>query len=216
MIARLVRWLGLDRGEPAVRSDRWVVIDTETSGLDPDRDRLIAIGGVAVDEHGALPGDSFEVVLQSDAGSSEANIMLHGIGRGAQASGVPAAQALAAFRHWAGEAPRVGFHVDFDRIVLERAFAKAGIDDEPRPWLDLAPLAAALEPRAKRYGAHSLDDWLAAFGIECSVRHNAAADAFATAELLLRLKSMASRQGARGFDALATVARQNKWLGDAD
>jgi DNA polymerase III subunit epsilon len=215
MIARLQRWLGLGR-EPLPRGERWVVLDTETSGLDPDRDRLIAIGGVALDRAGLLPGDSFEVVLQSDAGSSDANIMLHGIGRGAQAAGVPAAQALRAFRDWAADAPRVGFHADFDRVVLERAFARAGIDDEPRPWLDLAPLASALEPRARRYGAHSLDDWLAAFGIECTVRHNAAADAFATAELLLRLRSMAAKQGAHGFDALAKVARQNKWLGDAD
>ncbi len=216
MIARLQRWLGLDRVKPDVRSERWVVLDTETSGLDPNRDRLIAIGGVAVDEGGVLPGDSFEVVLRSDAGSSASNIVLHGIGRDAQANGVPAAEALAAFRDWARAAPRIGFHVDFDRIVLARAFAQAGIDDAPRRWLDLAPLAAALEPHAERYGAHSLDDWLAAFGIECTVRHNAAADALATAELLLRLKSMAARQGARGFGALARVARQKKWLGTAD
>jgi len=216
MIARLQRWLGFDRARPAIRSDRWVVLDTETSGLDPGRDRLIAIGAIAVDKGGVLPGDSFEVVLQSDAGSSAQNIVLHGIGRGAQANGVPAATALAAFRDWAGEAPRVGFHVDFDRVVLARAFAHAGVDDRDCPWLDLAPLAAALEPHANRYGAHSLDDWLAAFGIECTVRHNAAADALATAELLLRLKSMAAKQGASGFGGLAKVARQKKWLGNAD
>jgi DNA polymerase-3 subunit epsilon len=216
MMPRLARWLGLERRSAPVRADRWVVVDTETSGLDPDRDRLIAIGGVAVDEAAVLPGDSFEVVLRSAAGSSASNIMLHGIGRGAQASGVPAAEALAAFRDWAADSPRVGFHADFDRIVLSRAFASAGVDDDPRPWLDLAPLAAALDPTANRYGAHSLDDWLAAFGIECAVRHNAAADSFATAELLLRLRAMAARQGARGFESLVKVARQNKWLGTAD
>jgi len=216
MMARLRRWLGLDRPQRGARSQRWIVLDTETSGLDPDRDRLIAIGGVAVDEGGALPGDSFEVVLRSDTGSSASNIVLHGIGRGAQANGVPAAEALAAFRDWARDAPRVGFHVDFDRIALARAFAQAGIADAPCEWLDLAPLAAALEPHAKRYGAHSLDDWLAAYGIECTVRHNAAIDALATAELLLRLRSMAAKQGASGFGALAKVARQKQWLGNAD
>ena len=215
MIERLARWLGVGRSEPAARSQRWVVVDTETSGLDPDRDRLIAIGGVAFSDGGVVPGDSFEIVLRSDAASSVSNIVLHGIGRAAQAAGVPAGDALAAFRDWAGDSPRVGFHVDFDRVVLNRAFAHVGLDDARVPWLDLAPLAAALEPRARRYGAHGLDDWLAAFGIECVVRHNAAADALATAELLLRLKSIAERQGAHGFDALAKVGRQNKWLGNA-
>jgi DNA polymerase-3 subunit epsilon len=216
MIARLSRWLGLASGRPAAQSDRWVVLDTETSGLDPDRDGLIAIGAVAVDDGGVLPGDSFEIVLRGERATSASNIMLHGIGRGAQAAGVAPDEALAAFRNWAADAPRVGFHADFDRVVLARAFAQAGLDDASVAWLDLAPLAAALDPEATRRGAHSLDDWLAAFGIECVERHNAAADALATAELLLRLRSMASRQGARGFGALARVARQKKWLGNAD
>jgi DNA polymerase-3 subunit epsilon len=216
MIARLQRLFARVRGKPQARSSRWVVLDTETSGLDPDRDRLLAIGGVAVDDDGLLPGDSFEIVLRSDAGASESNIVLHGIGRGAQAAGVAPAHALAAFAGWAADSPRVAFHAQFDRIALARAFERAGLEDAAVPWLDLSPLAAALEPRASRYGTHSLDDWLAAFGIECLVRHNAAADAFATAEMLLRLRSMAARQGAKGFDALVKVARQNKWLGNAD
>ena len=32
---------------------RWVVIDCETSGLDPEQDELLAIGGVAVRVEGA-------------------------------------------------------------------------------------------------------------------------------------------------------------------
>ncbi len=85
------------------------------------------------------------------------------------------------------------------------------MDDSP--WLDLAPLAASLVPDALKRGGGSLDEWLAAFGIECPLRHNAAADALATAELLLRLRAIAARQGTHGFDAMARVARQRKWLG---
>ena len=97
-----------------------------------------------------------------------------------------------------------------------RAFARAGhCRPTTAPWLDLAALAAALVPDASRYGDRSLDDWLAAFGIECTIRHNAAADALATAELLLRLRAIAAKQGARGFDALVRAARQQKWLGNA-
>jgi hypothetical protein len=89
------------------------------------------------------------------------------------------------------------------------------------PWnyplfLAISPLAAALVPEAYRYGGRSLDDWLAAFGIECTIRHNAAADALATAELLLRLRSLAGRQGTRGHAGLMKVARQQKWLAGCD
>lgn len=51
-------------------------------------------------------------------------------------------------------------------------------------WLDLEPLAAVLLAEVK---AHALDDWMQHFGIRCAKRHNAAADALVTAELLLHL-----------------------------
>jgi len=213
----LRRWLGGGRREAAGRAlpERWVVVDTETSGLDPERDRLLAIGGVAVDGDGICIGDSFEIVLRSTASGDAENIALHGIGHGAQAAGTPVPEALAAYRDWAADAPHVGFHADFDRAVLRGAFAAAGLPAENRPWLDLAPLSQALVPDACRYGNRALDDMLAAFGIECTIRHNAAADALATAELLLELRAIAARQGTRGFDALVRAARQGKWLGGA-
>ena len=216
-LASLQRWLGGRRGQRAAEAPtgRWIVVDTETSGLDPARDRLLAIGGVAVDDEGIALDDSFEIVLQSAPAPDASNVVIHGIGYGAQAAGVPAPAALAAFHDWAAGAPRVGFHADFDRAVLRVACAAAGAPADDAPWLDLAPLAAALMPEAQRYGGRSLDDWLAAFGIECTIRHNAASDALATAELLLRLRGIAATQGTRGFDALRAAARQQKWLGNA-
>jgi DNA polymerase III subunit epsilon len=216
-LAALQRWLGGRRGPDAADNltGRWIVVDTETSGLDPEHDRLLAIGGVAVDGDGILLDDSFEIVLKSEGGNDASNVTIHGIGYGAQAAGVPAPAALAAFSDWAAGAPRVGFHTDFDRTVLRLAYAGSGIHTDDAPWLDLAALAAALVPEAQRYGGRSLDDWLAAFGIECTIRHNAAADALATAELLLRLRGIAAAQGVRGFAALRATARQQKWLGNA-
>ncbi len=213
-LASLRRWLGRDA--LATPAGRWVVVDTETSGLDPEHDRLLAIGAVAVDDDGILLDDSFEIVLKGDPSGDAANIVVHGIGHGAQAAGVPARSALDQYCKWAADAPRVGFHTDFDRAVLRVAFAGAGLPADDRPWLDLAPLAGALVPEAYRYGGRSLDDWLAAFGIECTIRHNAASDALATAELLLRLRAIAAKQGTRGFAALVKAARAQKWLGNAD
>jgi DNA polymerase-3 subunit epsilon len=192
---------------------RWVVIDTETSGLDPQRDALLAIGAVVVQSDGIVLNDSFEVVLRSDAPGDTANVVVHGIGRDAQAGGVPPPDALAAFERWRAGAPCVGFHAEFDRAVLRRALRASGIDASESGWLDVAPLAAALLPEAHRRGVRSLDEWLETLGIRCELRHNAAADALATAELLLRLRAIAARQGSTGFAALARTARQHQWLG---
>ena len=77
--------------------------------------------------------------------------------------------------------------------------------------VDLAPLAGALVPDAQPLRRRSLDDWLAAFGIERTIPDNAAADALATVELLLRLRSAGGPAGTRGHAGLTKVARSQKW-----
>ena len=191
---------------------RLVVVDTETSGLDPERDDLLSIGAVAVDGAGILPDDSFEVVLRNRPAGDASNVVVHGIGYGAQAAGVPAPEALASFHAYLAGARCVGFHADFDRKVLRRACAAAGVPFDERPWLDLAYLAGSLRPETSARGGRSLDDWMTVFDIETAARHSAAGDALATAELLLRLRSLAAAQGARGFDGMLGVAKQQKWL----
>lgn len=207
----LARWFGKEASGGAP-DGRVVVIDTETSGLDPERDDLLAIGAVAVDGSGILLDDSFEVVLRNKPAGDASNVVVHGIGYQAQATGVPATEALAAFREYVADARCVGFHADFDRKVLRRACEAARVPFDDRPWLDLAYLAGALQPETYRKGGRSLDDWMAKFNIENTSRHNAAGDALATAELLLRLRSMAIAQGARGFKGLLDAAKQQKWL----
>ncbi len=206
---RLGAWFARAPDEP----ERWVVVDTETSGLDPERDALLAIGAVAVDADGIRMADSFEVVLRNQAAGDAANVVIHGIGYGAQSSGVPPADALPAFAAYVGAAPCVGFHTGFDRAVLERACIAANAGPMTAAWLDVAELAAALHPEQHNRGNRSLDDWLTRYAIDTSSRHSAAGDALATAELLLRLRALAAAQGNRGFAALARMARQHRWLG---
>lgn len=196
-------------------AQRWVVLDVEASGLDPRRDRLIAVAALAVQAHGAtariVPGDSFEVVLRQppEADPDRENILLHGIGVAAQQRGVEPAEGLAALADYLGDAPVIGFHVAFDRMLIERA---CRAHRRPRPgnaWMDLAHLAEVVAPEVK---ARSLDEWMAHFGIECARRHEAAADALATAELLLVLYPRAVAQAGPGFAALQRLAGQRRWL----
>ena len=208
----LRRWAHRDARE-AHDAWRWVVIDTETTGLDPDADALLAIGGVGVDARGIRAEDSFEVVVRHAGSLDAANVVVHGLGRETLDSGVPAGVALDALQRWTNGAPCIGFHSEFDRRVLDRAAKLAGMPRVAGPWLDLAPLAALLHPEVLNKGSGALDDWLAALQIVCASRHNAASDALASAELLLALRSLAAMQGARRFDELVALTRSGRWLG---
>ncbi len=198
---------------------RWVVLDVETSGLDARRARLLAIAALGVHRAGRewriVPADSFEVVLRYDAEEAGApdrdNILLHGIGVGAQREGVERAEALRRFRAFAGDAPLVAFHAAFDRTMIERACRREGLPEPGNPWLDLEPLAGVLMPQVR---ARSLDEWMAELAIPCVARHEAAADTLATAELLLRLTPRLSAEiGHGGFAAAQRLAAQRRWVG---
>ena len=197
---------------PEVR--RWIVLDVETSGLNPHSDRLLAIAAVALDvspdfERIAIViGDSYEAVLKQDLPSSKDNILVHHIGAQAQADGRPPIEVLEEFRAWLGDCPLLAFHSAFDEAMLGRAYALAGLKPLQNEWLDIEPLAkiTGVNPSLR-----ALDDWLGHFGIECAVRHQAAADTFATAELLMRLWPYLKRE-ASSWSSLRNIARQASWI----
>lgn len=208
MLDWLKRALGSAPADPA--STRWIVVDVETSGMDPAAHGLIALGAVAMHADGhVIPADSLELVVRQKSASSKDNILVHGIGVAAQLEGEEPVRATRRFLDFVDACPLLAFHAPFDRGFLARAvkiFVNQPFDN---PWLDLAVLAATLEPKAH---CKSLDEWLTHYGIPVSARHSAAGDAFATALLAARLLPEARRQGARDFNALVKIERSARWV----
>lgn len=213
----MARWLQRVVGRrDASDPGRWVVLDVEASGLDAARDRLLAIAAVALhidDDRARIAlADSFEIVLrqpEADAAPDKANILLHHIGVAAQRGGVDAAEAIGAFTRFVANSPLLGFHVAFDRLLIERTFAACRLPLPHNPWLDIEPLAAVLMPQVK---ARALDEWLAHFGIRCLQRHHAMADALASAELLLHLWPRLRKESATSVGTAARLAARRRWL----
>jgi DNA polymerase-3 subunit epsilon len=162
---------------------------------------------VAVREGRVAHADAFGAVLQQAEASPVANILVHGIGAEAQLAGRAQGEALAEFVRYAGASPAVAFHAAFDRALLRRAIPAW----QPR-WLDLAQLAPALFPSHAK-SCTSLDDWLAAFAIAHPARHDAMADAYATAQLLLVLLAASEHQGLATAGELFAAERNRRWLG---
>lgn len=190
---------------------RAVVLDVESSGLDPHRDRLISIAAIAVRGGLVRQDESYGAVLRQEKPSAAENIVIHGIGGGAQAEGVEPSRALAGFLAFAGKDPLVGFHANFDRVLIGRA-ADAALGLVPEnAWFDLAAIAPALFP-AHADRSRSLDDWLERFGIENYRRHDALADALATAQLLLVVLAEARRRGLSDWAQLAGLQSDQRLL----
>jgi len=195
-------------------SGRVVVVDVETTGLSLANDHLIAIGAVAINSGRIAIADSFGVVLRQETESDKANILVHGIGGSAQRAGLPPEEALLAFLEYLDGAPLFAFHVAFDETMLRKACKRfLGIGFR-HTWVDLAYLLPELFPDyANKY--HALDDWLAHFSIGNDARHNALADALATAQLGLIALRAARAERATDFKALQDMEKAQRWLNAA-
>lgn len=213
-IARRAAWQALPAADLSLPFDqgRYVVIDVESTGLDMRRDRLIAIGAVAVVDGRIHLADSFEIVLRQAQVSAKNNILIHGIGGQRQREGIEPAEALLRFLDYLGPSPLVAFHVAFDEVMIRRACKQyLGFGFYRHPWLDLAYVMPGLLPEQTRKH-RALDHWTAHFGIGNYARHNALADALATAQLFLAALPLSRAQGMSHYRALQDLAKAQHWL----
>jgi DNA polymerase-3 subunit epsilon len=212
-VQRLDAWRGLPESSLSdeFRAARLVVVDVETTGLDLNRDRLIAIGACAVENGQVVIADSFEIVLRQDKVSGKDNILIHGIGGEAQREGEEPVEALLRFLDFLGKSPLVAFHVTFDQTMIKRAVKEYLGFEFNHPWLDLAYVMPGLLPEyARRYRA--LDDWSGHFRISNFARHSALADALATAQLFLCALPLAESKRSTSYRNLQDLEKAQRWV----
>jgi DNA polymerase-3 subunit epsilon len=184
---------------------RFVVVDCETTGLDPRRDRIVSIGAVAVQEEQIVLGDCFEVLLRVT--HNTAATLVHGITRAEARFGMQERDALLAFLAYLGDGVIVGHHIAHDLAMLNAACRRQFDLELQNRHLDTLGLTLHLE-RDGAFGHEaplegtSLDALCTRFRIVPYDRHTAPGDAFLTAQILLRLLRYAERQGRRHLAAL--------------
>lgn len=178
----------------ALNGARLVVLDLETSGLDFQHDEILSIGAVAIDTGILSMADQFECTVFRPTHRASQATLLHEITPGEINHGVPADDALLGLMEFAGYCVFLAFHAGFDQRMLKRGLRQDLNHRLQHRFLDVAELAPMLFPEAAQQ-CSTLDDWQNHFHLDNSERHNAAADAQATAEILLILLNRAAKQG---------------------
>lgn len=177
---------------------RFVVLDSETTGLDPRRDRIVTIGAVAVVNGEILIEDSFEAMVKLDYNSSA--VTVHGVTREESLAGMEEREALAKFREYLGDGVIVGHHIGHDVETFNTGYERHFGWRMENPSLDTMELTLHLE-RDGAFGEQeqirdfSLDGLCAMFHIVPHDRHTAAGDAFITALVFQRLLRLAGKCG---------------------
>jgi DNA polymerase-3 subunit epsilon len=181
-----------------VEDVRFVVLDLETTGLNPAADAIVTIGAVGVRSGEIVLEDSFSALLKVAENTSA--VTVHGVTRDQSVTGLDEEVALERFLDYLKDGVIVGHHIGHDITAVN-----TGCD---RHWkgallnrsLDTMDLTLHLErdgafadrPAIRRF---TLDALCEMFGVVPHDRHTAAGDAFITAQVFLRLVRLASRLG---------------------
>ena len=66
--------------ETSLRKQRWVVVDLETSGLNLNRDQVLSIGAMVIEDGAIDLGQAFERTLLRTDNPLTPSVLLHGLG----------------------------------------------------------------------------------------------------------------------------------------
>lgn len=177
------------------RSQRYVVADIETTGLDLNRDRVVSIAALRVVEGRIHLREIFNRLINPGQYIPPTSIKIHGIVPDMVSEAGSAGEVLDDFMAFLGADILVGHHARFDVHFLNKGMRRRYGIRLQNLVLDTVPMcrAIAFPPHHYPYGIDldnvpsSLDDVARHFGVDIHERHTALGDALATAMILQRI-----------------------------
>ena len=140
-------WLLYHLGDPAFRfmfdappANEWVSLDCETTGLNVRTDEIISIGAVRIVGNRILTSERFEVLVRPERGVSPQSVRIHRLRERDVAQGLPIDEAMKQLMHFIGSRPLVGYYLEFDVALLNRAIFPLLGQGLPQPKIEVSAL----------------------------------------------------------------------------
>jgi CBS domain-containing protein len=171
-----------------------MVVDTETTGLDPAKARLVEIAAVPMSAGRLDPGSARCRRVRPDAPIPAAATAVHGIDDEAVRDAPGFREGWADFAALLRERIVIGHAIGFDMAMLRQECARAGLAWAQPRCLDTRLLAQAARPDLAGHSIEQLAAWL---GVTVAERHSALGDAVTTGRIFLALLPHLRERGVR-------------------
>jgi len=173
---------------------RAVAIDTETTGLDARKARIVEIAAVRVNGLEVEGVAAVQQLLNPNIPIPESASHIHGLTE-RDLEVAPRFNVIGtALQDLFDEAVVIGHNIGYDLAVLDREYAVAGLAWTMPRFLDVRALARLAHPDLANYGLETLCEWL---GVDISRRHRALPDALGAAQVFVRLVPLLRARGIR-------------------
>ena len=191
----MLNWLKFNKNYPAFwkkylenidkKSNRFVVLTTDTSGYDVNKNTILSLGAIAVKNDKIVVGDTFEVVVRRTALTekyvdNDRDFLKN-------ENEVSEAFAIEAFVNFVSNATLIGHRIDFDIEIINVALKKIGCSELKNEALDLEVMFRKLKHISddKQIEIKSI---LETFEVEKVDRNSTILDAYDLAIVFLKLK----------------------------
>jgi DNA polymerase-3 subunit alpha (Gram-positive type) len=176
-----------------------VVIDIETTGLDPKYDAITEIGAVKIKNRKVV--DTFQTFVNPEIPIPEKITKLTGIDDSMVRDAPPINEVLDDLRNFCGDSALAAHNVPFDFGFINEKVK--GLNWEiNNPIIDTLALSRELIKDLKRHGLNYVAKY---FGIALDNHHRAYHDAMATGEILIRLFDILENMGVRTLSEINTT-----------
>ena len=171
-----------------LETTRFVVFDTETTGLQPKTDKILSIGCVAITNGVIDVGDTFERYLIQNQFNPD-TVKIHGILKNGTIVKVSQHDAIIQFLDYIKNAILVAHHAAFDIAMINQALKQMALPKLKNKVIDTGQLYKKSK-YVKDQKHYSLDALCNLFKITMHDRHTASGDAYLTAVLFLKLSAL--------------------------
>ncbi len=183
-------------------ANRFIVIDTETTGLDLKKDKILSIGAVVIEQNHININERFECYIEQ-AYFSSASVRIHGIMKHGDQKKMTEKEAVEKFLEFVKGDIIVGHHVCFDIRMINKALDAHGIKKLNNKVLDTGYLYRKLKPFSgypDQVKQLSLDDLCDDLQISKKGRHTASGDALITALAFMKIRKKLLNENIRRLD----------------
>ncbi|VUZ26117.1 DNA polymerase III PolC-type [uncultured Comamonas sp.] len=101
----------------------WVALDCETTGLNTRSDQIISVGAVRIVGDRILTSQRLELLIRAEKTVSADSVRVHRLRQQDLRDGLPLDAAMRQLLHFIGSRPLVGYYLEFDVAMLNRAVA---------------------------------------------------------------------------------------------
>ncbi|SNR58473.1 3'-5' exonuclease [Lutibacter flavus] len=174
-----------------IEDTRFVIFDTETTGLDLEKDRILSIGAIGVFNNTIDVADNFEVYITQNEFNTE-TVEIHGLLKEGKLIKSNENEAIQQFISFLGNAVLVAHHAAFDIEMINASLKRINLPKLKNKSIDTGILYKKLE--GKKENHFNLDVLCDEFNIPKHDRHTASGDAFITALLFLKILSKLKKE----------------------